>query len=283
MPTYMKKVWGFTEPAGPLAFGMSTYRDAAQAKLKEGDWVVLVATMGDEPKEKNRGRVLAILEMTREPVSTLDFPVKKELRDVDESGNYRWPFALHVRRAWRTLDRPRLAEISQRAFHINAAAGIVDLTEEEAAKIRSLRREEVPLLEPSAAAAKKLGSSKLKKISPPPAEAVRYVMKMRHAPAYTYVFRVELPGQAAFKIGWTFDFERRMRLFNQASLPSLGGLNYSGHRHHLWGSAKQAYQMEQKLLKLFDSKRHSHNHEIVTGVSEQELEEAWMKLLIASL
>jgi hypothetical protein len=67
-------------------------------------------------------------------------------REVDfKDGEYRWRYGLHIRAAWKILDRRRLEEISSRDFHMDAALGIVPLTEQETAAIRDLAQEPVGL------------------------------------------------------------------------------------------------------------------------------------------
>ena len=50
MTLFMSKVWGFDNPCGPLVFRAEGWRANALGKLKEGDRVILVATLGKNPE-----------------------------------------------------------------------------------------------------------------------------------------------------------------------------------------------------------------------------------------
>lgn len=107
-------------------------------------------------------------------------------------------------------------------------------------------------------------------------------MHMRRAAAFTYALALTAPalgarspGHLGYKIGWAFDWEARMRTFNHAAMPALGGLTYGAGMKHLWPTAMAAFRMEQAVLQRFGSARHRNNHEIVAGVTKDELELAW--------
>lgn len=169
MTIYLTKVWGFGEPIGPLVFSMEGRRDSAREMLQPGDLVVLVGTKGENTDPSEQGRLLGVMEPTAHPVLSLDFERPYKEKDYDEKGNYKWPFGLLNRCAWRLIDRPLLEDISSRQFHMDAASGIVPLTDEEAAKVMELRREEIKLLEPTARTRARIdGIAAARKRSSPP-------------------------------------------------------------------------------------------------------------------
>lgn len=215
------------------------------------------------------------------PVLSLDFDLPRRNQDVDEGGNYKWPYALLNKRAWRLIDRPLLKKISTRNFNMDAVLGIVALNEQEAEKVAALGREEVPLLEPRIAARARIHGldAARRRASPPPTTVRRGVMHMRSAPAYTYAFEIKGASAKAFKVGWAFDFKSRARQFNQAAMPALGGLRYAPNLYYLWDTARQAYRMEQGILAHFNNKRHRDNHELLFEVTEEELQLVWFSLL----
>lgn len=105
---------------------------------------------------------------------------------------------------------------------------------------------------------------------------------MRRAPAFTYALALMAPGsnprmpvRLGYKIGWAFDWKARMRTFNHAALPALGGLTYGPGMKRLWPTAMAAFRMEQAVLRRFEAARHRSNHEVVAGVTKDELELAW--------
>lgn len=161
------------------------------------------------------------------------------------------------------------------------ALGIVPLTADEAARIESLPREEVPLLAPVRAVARIEGEDVARRrAAPPPTTQRAGVMHVRHAPAYTYAMKIEGTAETLFKVGWAFDYKTRQRDFNLSSLPQLGGLRYKAELYHLWDTARDAYKMEQTILRKFDLQRHPSNREVVFGIGYEALHAAWIEYLM---
>jgi hypothetical protein len=281
MTVYLTKVWGFTEPVGPLQFSTDGWRDRARNALRPGDLVVLVGTKGPPTEDAERGRLLGMMEPTTEPVLSLDFDLPTRPEHFDEGAHYKWPYGLLNRNAWRLLDRPLLEEVSDRSFNMDSALGLVDLSASEAARILALRRIEAPLLAPTVRARARLeGLDAVRRRSaPPPTTTRRGVMHMRGAPAFTYALKLKGASSIAFKIGWAFDYKLRTRQFNIASMPQLGGISYVPVFNQLWDTARQAFVMEQDLLRHFSTRRHPHNSEVLVGVAEEELQRAWIDFM----
>jgi hypothetical protein len=276
LTVYMTKVWGFDDPCGPLQFSASGWRDKARDVLRPGDLVVLVGTMGTETPKTERGLLLGIMEPTTEVVSSLDFPIRIEAQDYDESGKYRWPFGLLIKRAWKITERKPLGEISTRTFNMDAALGIIPLTAEEAVKVMRLARTEAKLLSPARPRLGNEGDDYARKSGAPPPTTTRVgTMHMRRAPAFTYVMFIEGADRPASKIGWAFNYRHRQRQFNLASLPAIGGLRYRTTRFEKWNTAMEAFLMEQSVLRRLDPHRHTTNREVVYNVDDGELEVAW--------
>lgn len=278
----MTKVWGFSEPSGPLQFSTQGARQSARAELKPGDRVILVGTLGEPTLESERGRILGMMEPTTEPVMSLDYELDVRDEDYNEEKQYKWPYGLHNKRAW-IFDEPRplLTDVSPRRFFMDAAQGIVPLTAEEEAAVYRHKFREIELLQPIKALARMEGQEAArKKGAPPPSTTRTGVMHMRAAPAYTYLMAIEGANQPAFKIGWAFDAASRMRQFNLASIPKLGGLRYRVALTELWSEARYAYRMEQALLSNFDANLHPSNREVVAGLNYQEIERAWVEYIL---
>lgn len=141
MTVYMTKTWGFDSPSGPLQFRNKGARDRVRAELNLGDLVVIVGTLGDETAEAERGKILGLMEPTIEPAQSLDFGLRRQPTDFDEHGNYRWPFGLELRRAWRfTQPWAHFATYSERRFGMESAQSIVPLLPDEAEAILALPR-----------------------------------------------------------------------------------------------------------------------------------------------
>jgi hypothetical protein len=275
MTMFLTKAYGFSAPSGPLQFGMSGWRDNACEVLQDGDLVVVVGTKEPPTDSAEQGRLLGLVEPTKEAVASLDFEIEIAPHDF-ENGEYRWPYALVIRRAWLLVERPLLREVSSRAFNINAAAGIVPLHGDEEDRILKLERQEIEVLTPLRIQARLDGSEVARKRNAPPPTTVRTgVMHVRRAPAYTYAMEIRGASHIAFKIGWAFDYKARARQFNLYAMPTIGGLSYNVILVELWETARKAFRMEQNLLKSFDDNRHPANREIVNGISREQLNFAW--------
>jgi hypothetical protein len=282
MTMFLTKVWGFHVPSGPLQFGNRGWRDRARAMLQGGPHrVVLVGTLGEETPEPQRGCILGLMEPTTEPVNSLDFDIPtRPLNFVD--GRYLWPYALHNRKAWRFLEPlTKIKELSQQRFRMDSASGIVAIDDELARRIEALPHEEIELLPRSIVSQRRFEGPEIarRRNSPPPTTQRAGIMHLRREPAYTYAFRIEGASSTHFKIGWAFDHAVRNRQFNRVALPEIGGLRYSFARHQLWATARQAYSMEQAVLRPLHARRHAGNHEVIE-VKEEELQYVWTDALL---
>jgi hypothetical protein len=217
-----------------------------------------------------------LMEPTTEVVSSLDFPLP-ERSDLYRNGVFRWPYALLNRHAWRFTEPRRLfTDFSSRSFAMDSAAGIVALEPDEADSILALPKEEVPLQESIRSLTRVEGeASARRKSSPPPSTKRTGIMQMRRAPAHTYLMELEGGTQKAFKVGWAFEYRMREREFNKVALHELGGIRYRTKLYEFWGTAREAYQMEQAILNAFDQHRHPQNHEVICDVAFEKVWEIW--------
>jgi hypothetical protein len=160
---------------------------------------------------------------------------------------------------------------------MDAASGIVALTDEEAAKVIQLAREEAELLATIRTRARVEGEEAARRRTAPlPTTTRTGVMHIRRAPAYTYAMTIEGAKPVSIKIGWAFDFRARERKFNHFALPQIGGLRYQTRLTCLWSTARQAFFMEQAILRQFDGDRHPANREVIYGVPYSTIESAWL-------
>lgn len=281
MTIYVTKVWGFSSPTGPLQFSERGWREKARKVLRPGDLVILVGTQGEETLLNERGKILGMMEPTTEVVSSLDFELTRGPRDYNDVGEYKWPYGLLIRRAWRFLEPlTYLSQISSRQFHMDAALGIVPLTPDEATGVMQLPKEDSPLLLPSRAAARIEGADAARRRGAPPPTTTRVgIMHLRRAPAFTYAMEIRGASEESYKIGWAFDFKARQRQFNLSAMPQLGGLRYQSKLYELWETAYDAYSMEQAILRRFDEIRHPSNREVLHALKYDDLQAAWLSYM----
>ena len=203
---YLTKVWGFDSPVGPLQFGTRGWRDNARQLLRPGDTVLLVGTMDEPTAADERGCILGVMEPTTEIVDSLSFQLPMAEADFDGQGAYRWPFGLLNVRAWRVAGKPLLTVLSLRTFNMNAALGIVPLTDEEAFRAEQLILTPVPLLEPSPHAQRRVTRlTGIRYVAPVPTTTRAGIMHMRTANASTYLMELVGAAEPSFKVGWAFD------------------------------------------------------------------------------
>jgi hypothetical protein len=283
MTMYMTKVWRFPTPAGPLQFGKQGWRENARRKLKDGDLVAIVATHGHPSPPEKQGRLLGLVEPTRECCSTLDYGMDDPSIAIPEDfkdGRLRLPYGLIIRRACLFPEPPLFTEISSRKFSMDSAAGIVPLSADEVSRIERLANEDIPLRQNVRERARLEGWDEARRRGAIPTSTRRGVMHMRQAPAQTYLMEIE-GARDTYKIGWAFDAKARAREFNKTSLPALGGLRYTLKRFDSWDTAREAFKMEQALLRKFDRVCHRLNREVLVNVELAALEEAWHEYINA--
>jgi hypothetical protein len=292
MTMFVSKVWGFDNPCGPLVFNLRGWRDNSAGRLKRGDRVILVGTKGEETADKDRNRVLGMMEPSTIHVATSDFAlsIPNDSRMFRADGTYRWPFGLLNYRSWEFAPGLFLDAVAPRQgnpFGSAAAAGIVPLTADEESRVLAHPLHEIPLLKPSISADRKLyGDQAAKKRGAPvPTEGVRRgIMHMRDASASVYWFQLVLDGKiVGHKIGWAFEWRRRLQLFNSVSLSPLGGLLYKVHRVQEFDKARQAFNVEQRILRNLDQQRHPGNREVLTGIAPAKIDEVWDRVVTAMM
>lgn len=59
--------------------------------------------------------------------------------------------------------------------------------------------------------------------------------------------------------------KNRIKTFNKAALPDLGGVEYKLVLEHYWDTARQAYAMEQSLLEHFKKKKLSRTQKLLSA------------------
>lgn len=288
---FVSKVWGFDNPCGPLVFNSAGWRNNAVERLQPGDRVILVGTWGKDTVQADRNRVLGMMEPSKEQIATSDLPLPNpnDKRFFRSDGTYRWPFGLLNIRAWEFAPGLFLDAVATNArsrFGSAAAAGIVPLTPDEEARVLSHPFHEIDLLKSINTDRKLFGEQEAKRRGAPvPTEGVRRgIMHMRSAPAYVYWFQLSINGKVVgHKIGWAFEWKRRLGQFNSVSLSALGGLLYQPKEVQLFATARIAFSVEQGLLMALDQNRHHDNREILAQITTPKLQEVWDKYVVSAM
>jgi hypothetical protein len=291
MTMFVSKVWGFDNPSGPLVFNSAGWRANSAQRLQPGDRVILVGTKGEETPEADRNRVLGMMEPSTVAVATSDFPLPNptDQRMFRVDGSYRWPFGLLNYRAWEFEPGLFLDEVAQREgnpFGSAAAAGIVPLTAEEEVRVLAHPYHEIELLRSVNSDRKLYGADgPRRRGAPAPTEGMRRgIMHMRKEPAYVYWFRLVIDDKiVGHKIGWAFDWRKRLQQFNSVSLSALGGLLYKVNSVQRFDTARLAFSVEQRILSTLDAHRHHDNREILTSISRQTIEKIWNDIVTEAM
>lgn len=67
------------------------------------------------------------------------------------------------------------------------------------------------------------------------------------------------------------------------ALHPIGGLLYNVYRTQEFDIARQAFHVEQEVLKAFDAQRHSSNREVLRGPSPAQIEAVWDAQVTAAM
>ena len=284
MTVYLTKTWGFDSPSGPLVFRQNGSRKSARSVLKDGDLVVIVGTMTSPTLIEQRGKILGLMEPTKEIANTLDYDLVTFPDHFDEGANTAGPSH------WNCAERGNFWSQEPCSLPYRPASSVRfrtgDCTADTAKRpnIGAPARGGWRLLHQSIRTKTRIDlegpDSARKKAAPPPTTRRNGIMHMRRMSAFTYAMEIEHASQSAFKIGWAFDHKARARQFNLSSLPKLGGLRYKIRLERLWDTAFDAFRMEQWLLRNFDTLRHPSNREVVCPIDLKSVEAAWVEYLI---
>lgn len=212
--------WGF-DPYQFPAWGFST-RGAANSfisKYTAGDWLIVVATGGDPTEERDRGRVLGMLQVSSgSQVQDLDSIIKnldgpKDPKIFDGDGIFKWRHGFLITKAVQ-FDNPPVFNELFRDYERNGrqeAATAVLLPDQMWQVIRSLPFSEVALPEsPEIKEAQDFEKNKIE------SGRLRTWSKGKHrsatehnlsAPHDVYMF---LQPNLGVKVGYSNDVERRL-------------------------------------------------------------------------
>ena len=105
---FWTKTWG--APAAPhldaLTFFLESRRDDALRQLRPGDVVVYLTTTDSYADPRFRGAVAGAVEIEGKPimVEEIGLPNRAPPDHFNDDGEYRWRYAITIRRSWRAVE-----------------------------------------------------------------------------------------------------------------------------------------------------------------------------------
>ena len=278
---FAKKYWDFDPslcPAIPLRDEKT--RERLIKESRPGDLFLFVATKTKDvtPADK-RGRMLGIVEFDRIPVSAegLIAPGKrKNPRDYDKSGNYKWPYGVPIVRAWEFTPPPDASKFLEKNLSRHTYRYIEELDEEDVKRVLALDREEIDI----SGARERLQQAGIQKAflpsrptrGPSPSSGLIGYTRENEGPAETYAMRF---GQRnIWKIGYSGNIGRRFKEVNGHIPHEVLGEYWEFFLTKKWRSSTAAHKMEQRVLDLLEDKRTDRER---VKCTKGELLQAWKK------
>ncbi len=285
MKVFVKYVWGFTPDTWPIvAFSKPGHRLKLLRESSPGDRVVFIgANNSNTPIEGDRGRLLAMVEFGRKEIDTLDVLKQEDIRsenDYNEQGEFKWPQALAMTKAWRFTDDPLplIKDIIAEKLPPNSISQAIELNDSDTQSVLSLAKEEVALpqnevIEKLARTNKRLSQNNPTK-GPVPSASSKGGQRSLGNPAFTYAFRFE--NTDYWKIGYAGDIDKRLKNVNKHIPVDLLKQSWKRKFKHRSSSETGAYNMEQRVLALLIKYRKQGE---MVECSETILLSAWAKAI----
>lgn len=279
MKIFATRVWGFDPATWPLiTFGLEGNRDRLLQNSEIGDYILFVGTQNEPTEESDRGRLLGISHIGRVPVDSLSVlaPSAIGTHDYDERGNFRWPKALVMTRAWKFKSKPLLREVLAEQLPYNATTQAVLLNEADTNAIMNLEAEEVPI--PLSESIENLRTLEIALERGRPTRGVipvawsQEIIRTFGSPSVTYLMRYG--NTDCWKIGHTKNVKERLAEINRHVPHELTGVKWTLTRTQQWPDEEGAYKMEQKLFNLVTIYRTEGER---VRCSEKILHDAWIK------
>lgn len=281
---FIKRYWGFHPEVWPfIAFGKQSSRDHLAEKSKPGDLIVFVGTQGKETRRpEDRGRIMGMATFGQKRINTPEKLLQEinpsfsrsDTRAFDKHGNFKWPYALPMLRAWRFTNPPLLKDIMAQ-LPPAARHSAVLLPNEDKDKILSLSSIEVEL-PPAIQTFRDLNSgvsnpSHNPTTGPQPSSGTWNITHTSATePAVTYA--LQFGSHDLWKIGLARDPTKRMRDINTHIPHEILGEQWELILTQRWPTGAIAYKMEQVVLRLLEKYRTTGER---VRCSRKELDAAW--------
>ncbi|HCL67773.1 MAG TPA: hypothetical protein DIC56_23640 [Rhizobium sp.] len=205
MRLFAARVWGMGFERIPIAtFAMKGHLDRLLRLGQRGDRLIFVGTQTDRTAADHQGRILGMAEIGFEPLRTLDLVGRTELdsRDFDAAGNFKFPHAVALTRAWRFEPAPLLIQTLSRQLTMIATSGVQEIIDpSDVAAILDLNAQEIELpLLPALEGMRRMNDALRNTTGPRPNGAGYQVSPPSDGEAWTYVLR--FGKRDVWKIGW---------------------------------------------------------------------------------
>jgi hypothetical protein len=278
MKLFVTRVWGFDPLKWPvITFGLEGNRDNLIRDTVPGDRIVFVGTLKDPTPENLRGRILGMAEIGRRAVDTLEVLGADARRpeDFDALGNFKWPKAILMMKAWRFDPQPILLDVLSEQLPYHATSQAVLLSPDDSESILQLNVVEIELPVTDALQKARLLDQALSQgrptTGPTPTSWNGSTGRNVNRKAYTYAFR--FGNTEVWKVGHAVDVADRLNEINKHVPTEVLKLEWHAIMQQAWNTEVDAHGMEQRVfenLKLYRTVGER------LKCKEQVLMQAWM-------
>ncbi|MBB3933684.1 hypothetical protein GGR25_004762 [Kaistia hirudinis] len=280
MRMFATRVWGLGFERLPIAtFGSAGHLNRLLRLAERGDRLLFVGTKTERTPDALQGRLLGMAEIGFEPLRTLEIATHADLdaRDFDERGNYKFPHAVALTRAWRFVPQPVVTDTLSTQLTMLATPGVEELEEEDVRRVLALAAEPLVLPElPSLQRMRQLNELLRPTTGPKPGDVAYRVEHSAQNPASTYA--LQFGKRNVFKIGHAEDIDARLAAVNQHVPVEVLNEKWKIFLTQTWKTSVEAYEMEQRVLKRMETKRSGFERVLC---SDTELQSAWTASLLA--
>lgn len=297
---FLTKVWGFQPDAHPfVGFSQEGGRRKFLSEANRGDWIVFAGTKTANTHPDEQGRLLGMVEVGHDKVNARDVldAIGTQIGDheLDDAGNYKWPWAMPMLRAVRFDPAPGTGKAPDTSdvlgSYLNGqdwAAYAIDLEERLGAdavqKVLALpytdcEVHDIPQFARQRTFADNLNLNRKDGPTGPPPSASRSGSERELGEGYAYALELHGGKIKAFKVGSAHDPAARLTTLNNEIRTSVTGCHWEPILQQKFQTESMAYNFEQSVLKQLKDRKVPGETEIL-DIPRQDLESAWTRKLM---